>query len=490
MTESNALPLPKPWRLFFYDNRTIETSGQFYQALTNAFLSRQKTQISNELCQYWEASQAEGLIKLGFEDEKELKASYQIIGTFDGTSFLWGDENPSLDGPLVQDAKNFRETLRDKGYSLASEAKFKATARDGVALLSLAAQELSSQCCFTGPSGKTLIFMTLSGIEKNSDKTITERLFKPRTPSPFDLMQEIINNQIADLQPNDQELASIEASLNQAFLAYQTHDYAEVLNLITTLKKHLGKALIDMEPAGWLYLCEGSTLLALGEKEEAVTAFENAGRTIRTFDNTVRMLGLSRSVRSTDEKQSNLYGAYIRNSDRFLEIANKTEQDNIRSKLETFLKNRSLIEDTPQETWREALTSYRDLEKNAYELSKEISNYRNQTEIYYDKYRSAQHNNNLAWRNFCLMWMTPNRNSMLGSYASEPSHCPDLETITDITMIDDCNCSISTERDDRGSTNNFRYELTKTTPPLASHPRWLLSKVWSVWPDEEILLFE
>ena len=490
MTESNALPLPKPWRLFFYDNSTIDTSGQFYQALTNSFLSRQETQISNELCHHWEANQGEGIIKLSLEDEKELNANYQIIGTFDGTNFLWGDENPSLDEPLVRDAKQFRQILRDKSYSLASEAKFKATARDGVALLSLAAQELQSQCCFMGPSGRTLIFMTLSGIEKSSGKTITERLFKPRTPSPFELMQEIINNQIADLQPNDQELASIEASLNQAFLAYQTHDYAEVLNLITPLKEHLGKALIDMEPAGWLYLCEGTTLLALGEKEEAVTAFENAGRTIRTFDNTVRMLGLSRSMNSTDEQKSNLYGAYIRNSARFLEVASEQEQAGVRAKIELCYQSRLSVEEAPKAIWREALTAYRELEKNAYDLSKQTSKHPSQTQEFYDAYRSARQKNDSAWRDFCLTWMTPGRNSMLGSYSSEPSHCPDLETITDITMIDDSNCSILTERNDRGLTNFHRYELTKTTPPLASNPRWLLSKVWSVWPDEEILLFE
>lgn len=490
MTESNALPLPKPWRLFFYDNSTIETSGQFYRALTNAFLSRQKTQISNELCQYWEASQAEGLIKLGFEDEKELKASYQIIGTFDGTSFLWGDENPSLDGPLVQDAKNFRETLRDKGYSLASEAKFKATARDGVALLSLAAQELQSQCCFTGPSGKTLIFMTLSGIEKSSSKTITERLFKPRTPSPFELMQDIINNQIADLQPNDQELASIEASLTQSFNAYQAQDFSRVLNIITPLKESLGTSLNDMEPAGWLYLCEGCALIALGQKEEAITAFENAGRSILTYDNTVRLIGLSRSMNSTDEQKSNLYGAYIRNPDRFLEVASEQEQAEVRAKKKLCYQSRLSVEEAPKAIWREALTAYRELEKNAYDLSKQTSKHPSQTQEFYDAYRSARQKNDSAWRDFCLTWMTPGRNSMLGSYSSEPSHCPDLETITDITMIDDCNCSILTERNDRGLTNFHRYELTKTTPPLASHPCWLLSKVWSVWPDEDILLFE
>ncbi len=490
MTESTALPLPKPWRLFFYDDRSIDTSDQFYQALTNAFLSRHKTQIPNKLCHHWEASQAEGLIKLGFEDEKELKANYQIIGTFDGTSFLWGDENPSLDESLVRDAKLFRQILRHKGCSFASEAKFKSTARDGAALLSFAAQELGSQCCFTGPSGKTLIFMTLSGIEKSSGKTITERLFKPHTPSPFELMQEIINNQIADLQPNDQELASIEASLNQAFHAYQTQDYASVLNLTTPLKERLGKALIDMEPAGWLLLCEGCALLALGEKDQAAKAFKAVSSTILTFDNTVRMIGLARATQSIEERQSHLYGAYIRNPDRFLEVANEQEQGIVQEKLEFCYQSRCSIEEEPKAIWREALTAYRELEKNAYELSQEISEYRNQTEIYYEKYRSSRQKNDLAWRNFCLTWMTPNRNSMLGSYASEPSHCPDLETITDITMTDECNCSISTERDDRGSTNYHRYELTRTTPPLASHPRWLLSKVWSVWPDEEILLFE
>jgi hypothetical protein len=490
MTESNALPLPKPWRLFFYDDRSIDTSDQFYQALTNAFLSRHKTQIPNKLCHHWEASQAEGLIKLGFEDEKELKANYQIIGTFDGTSFLWGDENPSLDESLVRDAKLFRQILRDKGCSLASEAKFKATARDGVALLSFAAQELQSQCCFTGPSGKTLIFMTLSGIEKSSGKTITERLFKPHTPSPFELMQEIINNQIADLQPNDQELASIEASLTQSFNAYQAQDFSRVLNIITPLKESLGTSLIDMEPAGWLYLCEGCALIALGQKEEAITAFKNAGRSILTYDNTVRLIGLSRSMNSTDEQKSNLYGAYIRNPGRFLEVASEQEQAGVRAKIELCYQSRLSVEEAPKVIWREALTAYRELEKNAYELSQEISEYRSQTEIYYEKYRSSRQKNDLAWRNFCLTWMTPNRNSMLGSYASEPSHCPDLETITDITMTDECNCSILTERNDRGLTNFHRYELTKTTPPLASHPRWLLSKVWSVWPDEEILLFE
>lgn len=112
------------------------------------------------------------------------------------------------------------------------------------------------------------------------------------------------------------------------------------------------------------------------------------------------------------------------------------------------------------------------------------------TEVYYEKYRSSKLTNEAAWRNFCLTWMTPGRNSMLGSFASEPSHCPELETISEIKMMDDCTCNILTERDDRGLKLHHRYELIKTQPPLASTPKWLLDKVWSVWENEEILLFE
>lgn len=490
MVGTSALPLPEPWRLFFYSDTSIETSSNLYQALTQAYLSRHQTQLSNDHCLQWEATQAEGIIKLSLEDDKELHANYQIIGSFDGRTFLWGDENPSLAEHLVQDAKKIRQKLQDKGYDLAARPKFQASARDSVALLSLATQELEAQCCFAGPSGRTLILMTLNGIEKRSGKTITERIFKASTPSPFELMQNIIDNQIADLQPDDQELFSIEADLKKAFQAHKTANFSSALKVITLLKERLGSSLIDMEPAGWLYLCEGSTLLALGEKEEAVTAFENAGRTIITFDNTVRMLGLSRSVRSSDEKQSNLYGAYIRNSDRFLEIANEEEKAKVRSKLEASFQSRNSVGDAPQETWRGALTAYRELEKNAYQLSQAISEYRNQTEVYYEKYRSSRLTNDAAWREFCLTWMTPGRNSMLGSFASEPSHCPELETISEIKMMDDCSCTILTERDDRGLKLHHRYELIKTQPPLASTPKWLLDKVWSVWDNEEILLFE
>ncbi len=488
--ETSALPLPAPWRLFFYSDPSIETSGNFYQALSQAYLSRHKTQLSNDHCHQWEASQSDSRIQLSLEGDKELHANYQIIGSFDGRTFLWGDENPSLAEHLVQDAKQLRQKLRDKGYDLASRPKFQTSVRDSLALLSLAAQELEAQCCFAGSSGRTLILMTLSGIEKGSGKTITERIFKASTPSPFEFLQEVIDKQIADLQPDDQELVSVETSLEEAFQAHKTEDFSSVLKIITSLKERLGPSLNDMEPAGWLYLCEGSALLALGQREEAVTAFENAGRTIRTFDNTVRMLGLSRSVNSDEAQLSNLYGAYIRNSDRFMEIASEAEKDKIRSKLEMSSHSRNSVGDTPQEIWRAALTAYRELEKTAYELSQEISEFRSQSEVYYEKYRISRQSNDKAWREFCLAWMTPGRNSMLGSFASEPSHCPDLETITEIKMVDDLTCSILTERDGRGLKQLHRYELLKTQTPLASQPRWLLDKVWSVWENEEILLFE
>lgn len=87
MVGTSALPLPEPWRLFFYSDTSIETSSNLYQALTQAYLSRHQTQLSNDHCLQWEATQAEGIIKLSLEDDKELHANYQIIGSFDGRTF-------------------------------------------------------------------------------------------------------------------------------------------------------------------------------------------------------------------------------------------------------------------------------------------------------------------------------------------------------------------------------------------------------------------
>ena len=496
MTESSFLPLIHPWRLFFHDNHSIKTSSPFYQDLRQAFLARQKSHIPNEICTHWEATQSEGFIKLCLEDEKELEAHYQIIGTFDGKSFLWGDENPSLDEHLVQDAKDLREKLKAKGYSLGLEPKLNAGARDAVALLALATQELSAQSAFVGPNGRSLILMTLNRLETTpAHKTVPVQSYKEPPPSsPLQFVDNLINAQIANQQPNDQELAHIEQTLEQVFQAYQAQDFSYALSQITKLKDRLGRTLFEMEPAGWLFLCEGCVQLALDEKEQAAKAFKIASGAILTFDYTVRMIGLSRACPTEEEQQSHLFGAYIRNPKRFLDAANDQEKSILHTSLKAYHKRNTAVDEQPQEAakqaWYDALTAYRELEKKAYHLCSQAREQRTQDGAYCEEENIARHKTDLAWREFVLTWMTPGRNSLMSSYSSEPSHCPNLETITDLEMVDEQTCLIMTERDKQSYKDCYRYQLLKTQPPLASHPLWLLDKVWSVWSDEDILLFE
>jgi hypothetical protein len=489
MMEAAPLLLTAPWRMFFDRNRNIDTASAFYNDLKQAFLARHANEFLHEEYERWDASQEDGHIYFAKQGDLNCRAAFQIIGTLFNGSFMWGDVNPSLQAGLTQDASKFRKIAKERGYPIVDQDKFLSSQRDAVALLALCTSMLNSQAWCAARSGQTFILMTLSNFEQTlGDHEFQEPLPETRSWSPFKQLSDLINAQIARVQPEEHELFQTEAEFERAYQAYKTGDYSLALEVIAGTKTRLGAHLVDKEPSGWMFLCEGATLLQLGKKEEARKAFDQSGQCVLIPDSVIRFIGLSRAVETEDAKQDYLSAAYIRNPDRFIALATPQEQAQVSVLLSKAWEEKP-AQDTAKEAWAAVLNAYQNLEKDAYARSQEAAKHRKERHQLCDEDIAARNQTDRNWRRFCLTWMTPGRSPWMSSYGSDPDHCPETAEILDIQTPDENSCIISTQRN-KGIVLRFRYEMVKFSPPLAEETRWLLNRVWSVWDDEEILLFE
>jgi hypothetical protein len=317
-----SLPLVPPWRMFFDRNRSIDSTSPLYKDLAEAFLARHSNEFPLGEGERWDASQDDGLVHFAKQNNVNLRAAFQIVGTFSNGTFLWGNSNSSLQADVTRGATVFRTLAKGRGYPIAAEDKFPSGPRDGVALLALCASTLKSQSWIAAGSGPTLILMTLNNIEHNFAKHESgEAQPDSRSWSPFSLLDDLINKQIARVQPDEHSLFEIETEFERAFQAYQAGDYCLALEAIAQTKARLGTNPTDKEPSGWMFLCEGAALLQLDRKAEAGTAFDLAGRCLLTPDPAVRLIGRSRAEENEDVQQDQLCAAYICDPDRFISLA-------------------------------------------------------------------------------------------------------------------------------------------------------------------------
>ncbi|MGE0433888.1 MAG: tetratricopeptide repeat protein [Planctomycetota bacterium] len=107
----------------------------------------------------WSASHDRGLFVLRFPD-KVIAARAQVIGTFNGWTFKWSWDNPTIPEPLTQDARQLCRLCQQQGWT-ALCSMFPARAIDGTALAALAASLSGASGCYTGQVGSTSIYYVL-----------------------------------------------------------------------------------------------------------------------------------------------------------------------------------------------------------------------------------------------------------------------------------------------------------------------------------------
>ena len=489
----SPLTLAPAWRTLLYHHQDIATTSSIYRELCDTFLSRNKYLLPDDVFDYWDASQDSGLVEFSGLDKK-LSAQFQFLATFNlgDNSFLWADENSSLKTNLVEDAKRFRKKFEEHSYT--HFAKLNCWPRDAVTILSKAVKELDCDIGYAGKTRSGLVLLTLREIVEIDDVPNATSEHEAESLSPISMIQELIDQKIREVQPEDHDLLQIEKFCADAHQAYKCGQYETAVEIVKQAKDKLGEPIGNKEPSGWLFLCEGCALLAMGEKTAAQDAFQQAGRALVSIDKATQLLGLARSSDSSEDRRTYLMASYIRDHEVFLANANSDEQSEIEALQADLFEETRAFRSEPRSAWAAAMTSYSEVEMSAYEQSmkrKEIKSEEGEKAAS-DYAHKTQADYNLAYRKFCLAWLTPGRHPNLSHFANKPSYGPNVEDITSCSMHGEGQCTIETTANNNSMSpgSRTRYELVRYTSPFNSETSWMINKIWSVWDHEEFEVFE
>ncbi len=162
------------------DSIPAELDVQFYSALLSLQSKLNSDAIDWDSIYSWNIDQNLGTITLTFEDESvALTARIQILGSFDGSTFMWACQNTSVNEELKQDSKRLRKFGRSQGWTFFNREQFPATSRDGYAIMAFAAQTLQAPSAYAGQTGERVVYFTLYDLE-SAPRQKTIHLMNPK----------------------------------------------------------------------------------------------------------------------------------------------------------------------------------------------------------------------------------------------------------------------------------------------------------------------
>lgn len=497
--------IPPPWRMFLHLENNVDIDSTLYTKLGSSFRHRYPRMLPSDQVVEWNAEQETGRLNVELEDGTELSGNYEIIGSFDGHTFKWANENPMITPSLTGKAQLFRKALSEQELELTNWSDFRCTLRDTSAILALAGDYLKAERTFLAHAQNVVIAMVLSDISlersvslKKNKNVIFDPIFKffrrsvdnHETPgSLFDAINEHINQRVAKVQPKEAMLFEAESSFQKAWHFYLANDYKNALNVLKDLKPKLGQWIQDAEPAGWLYLCEGYCLMAQGKKQDAFEAFHLAERSILIPNYSAVLLGKSRAATDSTEEISNLLYTFIRDPDWFANFATAQEQKRVLNEVNLLEQERNFDSSDPKTCLEQAIIEMYEQELRAHNYSQAAAKHRTEEHILCEEDERANKRINDEYSRLVIKWKTLNRSPKMGSYGSHPEPNPTTCEIGD-PIVTETNCvDISvTNRNLHGLETNFRFEMVYSQIPYTSKPLWRISKCWSVWDDEEFLL--
>lgn len=121
--------------------------------------------LGNE--QQWSADLDAGIIVFQFADGLKATAPIQVVGTYnqvDGT-FLWGWDHPSVPEPLRKHAAVARQWGEKNKVKNFISRKISCSENDAWGFAAVANRLSNANGVYRGPSGTTLVFMTLGEVK-------------------------------------------------------------------------------------------------------------------------------------------------------------------------------------------------------------------------------------------------------------------------------------------------------------------------------------
>lgn len=485
----------QPWRLLLPRLSSVpeELDRNLFEAILTLERKRSQQAVASGEESNWSVDQERAMFSLHF-DNREILARPQIIGTFDGETFMWAWHNPSIAQELQQNAKTVRDFGQKRGWSVFTQPTFPATQRDGYAMTALAAQLTGAECAYAGSSGGTTVYFTLHDLRVSDDR-ISEASIQDTEPSIMQLVDSMISARLAKVQLSLPELRQVESLCRRGHEQLEAGHYTAALTTLDQAWLQLGKHAADQEPAGWVQLTKGNVLVLAGQYQEGLRALIAADRLHTCPDQVLlyRLLGqcwlalgdrgqaidmfirsyVAGGFQSFDEPRQNggeLLHAALRDC---WEKAERRISEDV-----ALMSGANFQFNLAAATVSCLITDLHEFETNAHEIDKLAASERTDAHILCDADWEARDDINTRWCWIMATWCTPGRSSKCGGWGSPPAHDPGTERILSVVDRHDGTIVVETIGVACGGKGRWRYELTK------HDQRLLVRQVFSVWDDE------
>jgi len=474
MQSDAPLSLPSPWQRVMTNWPELELGSAFYDRLAG-YLDLPHNPLDRRILSGRDVDLDTGIFTGYLRNGRIFKAKTQYLGshdssTHDGLGFLWADSDPALPSGLCDLARLTRKNLWTELPLLAEKNDPKIDRCSALALLSFAGVEADVDLTFH-TTGSKAYFICLSDIVE------IEKEDAPPHDNPFTISELLAppESQLMRGQKPYRELAVLEPLLKAASSSYQDADYTKALGHIADIKTHITTSVYDQEPGGWIAICEGLSLLALGNKKDAESILQTAANSDNPPEITLNQIALARCTK--DGSLNKFIGAWFAKADRFIELASDAEQEMVLQALTSAMSARCKEYDDPISVLKAAT-----LERYTQEVTAAQNNAaaRNMEVEQDSAIHAARIKRNATYQTMLMRWFTPGRAHWMNSFTLEPIENPELARDMSVESQSDEKATITVSYDGATLTHDYRYILEKRAFPLLVEPVWRIAEIWSL----------
>ena len=158
-----SLPPYRRWFVGLQGAPPLEAEALVDRAVTD--LERKAGVLSSRLgasqVERWGIDQDRGVLELEREDGSLIRPAVQIVGSHDGSTWLWADANPNVVPALAHDAQMLRGWLHAQGLGSLAEDRLEIAPADAWGLTALAASALRAAGAYACCGDERQVLVTL-----------------------------------------------------------------------------------------------------------------------------------------------------------------------------------------------------------------------------------------------------------------------------------------------------------------------------------------
>jgi hypothetical protein len=494
---------PRPYRIWFNDyegavppdlEAAIATAVERVDR-KNAALARDFGFGSEER---WDVSQETGELRLQFADGHAVRAQVQIVGSFDGETWMWAWANESVLDERKRAAQTLRTIGRRKGWDLLTTATWPADPADGLVLGALACDRTRAAGTFmVRTAGGSLIVLCVETPERvaasrKARPARSRRKDEDDDPSPFALIHELLADQMDGLELPLTKHVELSRLCNEAHEAVVAGRFGDGVAKLEEAWSVLPECQSDyVRPAGWILCAWGNALFLDGKKArarekllEALSCSSNpliflrlgqcaADRSAREVAYLQCWLAGGRDAFGDDGSALEALDAALASRRAALDerVAAAMRKEKKKGSGEDERRARSLV--------RCFIEDFCAFERTAASESEAASVHREEAHVLSDEDLVVDAKNDERWAELLATYCTPDRSPRCPGYQSPPAHDPKKERIVSCAVEGD-RIEVRTQAKDVVETD-WLYVLVRR------EGRWLIEEVFSCWDDGEQL---